>query len=132
MCHRPEVFIKEVLNKPKHFAARKIWTYHTRISLSFSLSQHFCSLPPSLSPASQSLAKAESCGEIRLFPPNWFIFFPLRFFYLFLFIFALFAVSAIPPAALSFILSRPDNFALRGSDEQQPQHMTVPGVPYTS
>ena len=23
MCHRPDVFIKEVLNKPKHFTARK-------------------------------------------------------------------------------------------------------------
>lgn len=34
MCHRPDVFIKEVLNKPKHFTARKNWTYHTRIPLS--------------------------------------------------------------------------------------------------
>lgn len=44
MCHRPDVFIKEVLNKPKHFTARKNWTYHTRIPLSAFL------LPLSLSP----------------------------------------------------------------------------------
>ena len=38
----PDVFIKEVLNKPKHFTPRKIRLTHTRIHLSLSLSPSLC------------------------------------------------------------------------------------------
>lgn len=142
MCHRPDVFIKEVLNKPKHFTARKNWTYHTRIPLSV----HSCSLSLPLSlPLSKCLSAFSSrhrlpglisnfTSDQKKFDTHFFFSFSSFFFFLFLpsplsspsSLYSLIH-SLSPPLSLSLTTFLLTHFK---SARTKPKHVTISGVQF--